>query len=63
MLARPIRRKRTTGRMGNALPEELLAIWEPLLDFLDDSFDSFSSCLLWALLEVLASSGHAGSGE
>jgi len=52
------KKKRTTGRT-NELPVELLAIWEPLLDFLDDAFDCFYGCLLWELLEVLAATTDA----
>jgi hypothetical protein len=37
------------------LPAELLALWDPLLEHLDDTLDSFTSALLWHALDVLAS--------
>ena len=43
------------------LPAELLALWDPLLEHLDDTFDAFASTLLWHALDVLASASAASS--
>lgn len=48
-------RKRSSGRGGSlSIPEELQAIWEPLLEHLDVTFEDFSSALIWTMLDVLA---------
>ena len=35
------------------LPSELLAIWESLLERLDETYDSFPNILVWQMLEIL----------
>lgn len=55
-------RKRCSARNAD-LPEELVHIWEPLLDRLSDTFDSFTTALVWHLLDVLLNAEATGEGQ
>lgn len=58
------RKRAASSKVGPAqLPAELLALWDPLLEHLDDAFDAFTSTLLWYALDVLASASAASSAD
>lgn len=45
-------RKRPSSR-DTELPREVHSIWAPLLEHLDDTFEDFTSALIWQCLELL----------
>ena len=52
----PLSKQKRMQSRDTELPRELVAIWDPLLERLDDTFDNFLPTLVWQLLDVLAES-------
>lgn len=59
LIVRGLFRKRPSARAPE-LPSELLAVWMPLLDRLDDLYEGFQEVLLARMVELLCASTSEG---